>query len=542
MTRLRMPAIAGLALLFTTGLVAPGRSQEPLPTDAAIIEEALNATRTEGPAAGITLLEARRDSSGLSPQATEVLGTLLVEAGRGEEALLLLEPMTRSESAAAPLLFHTWRAAMQTGQGAEKIDLLERAVALDSVSPAGRELGLIRGRQGRLRDAYLLLRPWVEAFPDDRPARLAAAVCAVELKRIPDAEKLLEDLPREAPQVGILWGKVLMERGDPYGAMATLKALPEDLPPAIDLDRRRTLALAHMSVGQSAEAVELLTGRAGNNPGVTLLLSQAQSQSGDVAGALETVTPMAQAVLEEPSALRPDLAAGLLVDYGRLLIGTGGTSAAIAPLQLAADLDPNNKLAFQSLGQSLAAAGRTEEAQAALERFNQLTSSEVPMVVKSNQLEDNVEDPTGRQLREAMRLLNQGRAGEALQIAQAEQDLASGDPRPLLIQAQILLFLGRAEDALAASDSAVAVAPDNPDSHYQRAVVLMDLDRLADAENEYRQALDLAEAYAPAMNDLAVLLMTQGRDEEARVLLERALEINPDDPLAASNLEQLSEG
>jgi Flp pilus assembly protein TadD len=41
------------------------------------------------------------------------------------------------------------------------------------------------------------------------------------------------------------------------------------------------------------------------------------------------------------------------------------------------------------------------------------------------------------------------------------------------------------------------------------------------------------------MTDLAVLLMVKGERAEARRLLERVLELRPDDALALSNLQRL---
>jgi Flp pilus assembly protein TadD len=44
------------------------------------------------------------------------------------------------------------------------------------------------------------------------------------------------------------------------------------------------------------------------------------------------------------------------------------------------------------------------------------------------------------------------------------------------------------------------------------------------------------------MNDLAVLLITQKKTDEARKLLEEVLRINPQDKTAAANLEQIKKG
>ena len=52
-------------------------------------------------------------------------------------------------------------------------------------------------------------------------------------------------------------------------------------------------------------------------------------------------------------------------------------------------------------------------------------------------------------------------------------------------------------------------------------------------------ALEIEPLHTPAMSDLAVLLMHQGRREEAVVLLHRVLELRPEDEIAARNLSRL---
>jgi Flp pilus assembly protein TadD len=67
----------------------------------------------------------------------------------------------------------------------------------------------------------------------------------------------------------------------------------------------------------------------------------------------------------------------------------------------------------------------------------------------------------------------------------------------------------------------------------------MALKEFALAESLFQKALALSPDHTPALNDLAVLLMDQDRQAEARQLLERALELNPNDTLAQQNLERL---
>jgi tetratricopeptide (TPR) repeat protein len=517
--------------------------QQPTTAPEDVLERAITLNDAEGAEATLAFLEAEQARSDLAPPAKALLGALLLAAERPGEAYVLLDPLSRLDQAPPAVLYNTWRAAALGGFGDERLALLERASAADPISPAARELGLIRGRQGRLQEAYILLAPWARAHPDDIEARLAAAHSALQLNRIPDAEELLSDLPQEIPQVRLLWGKILFHRGDPYGALATLKALGDgsDLSPVLDRDRRQTMANAHIAVGQGAQAVELLQQRAGEDAGLVLVLTRAYSQSGDVAAALETIRPLGQAAIEESSAFGTQLAADLLHEYGRQLNANGAQTEAVTPLELAAGLDPDNEKIFQALGQALAVAGRPEEATAALERFNQLARSAVPATVQQSALERDVEDPTGGQLREALTLLGKDQPAKALEIVRTEQRMVPDDPRIMIVEAQILLFLDLHDEALFAADRAVEMAPEFADGYYQRGVVLMGMQRLEEAEIAYRKALEIASAHTPAMNDLAVLLIFQNRHDEARQLLERVLELDPDDRLAARNLDGLND-
>jgi Flp pilus assembly protein TadD len=61
------------------------------------------------------------------------------------------------------------------------------------------------------------------------------------------------------------------------------------------------------------------------------------------------------------------------------------------------------------------------------------------------------------------------------------------------------------------------------------------------AEKDLRHALELNPQHTGAMNDLAVLLGNQGKKAEALALLQKALQINPQDRNAAANLAALQQ-
>ena len=366
----------------------------------------------------------------------------------------------------------------------------------------------------------------------------------MQLKRPNEAEELLSDLDQNNPRVRLLWGKLLLDKADPYGALATLKPLAENPPPQMELDVRRTLADAHAAVGQAAEAVELLEGWVGENPAVALQLAQAQYQSGDLEGATATLKPFAEVLLAQLPADGQQAISGLLVDliveYGRLLATGGHHAEAVPYLEAATRLDPGNKQSWHQLGQAYAATGRVDEAQTALARFQEIVKQEVPAAMSQVELEKNLEDPTGRELREAMKLQADGRTAEALTLIRQEMELAPDDPRPVLLESRFLMFDQQLDEALAAAERALQMAP-SPDALYQRGAVLMSMQQVAEAEASFRQALELMPEHTATLNDYAVLLMGQGRNDEARQMLEKALQIRPDDELAAANLESLDQ-
>lgn len=106
-----------------------------------------------------------------------------------------------------------------------------------------------------------------------------------------------------------------------------------------------------------------------------------------------------------------------------------------------------------------------------------------------------------------------------------------------------LLVQRKFDDALAAAKATVALAPDHPDARYQLGASHMALRQLDQAEAHLLSAIEAAQgAYPPALQDLSVLYLSQGRKGEASRLLERLLQIQPENPFAAEQLRKLREG
>lgn len=503
--------------------------------------EAMQGNRFED---AIDLLEPLSRRPDAPPQIGALLGAAYVEGERPQQALAVLEPLLEKQGEDAAMLYNAGRAALAVGRSADGERYLTKAASLAPVSPAARLLGFIRTRQGLVVDSYRLLRPLALANPDDTEARLAAATAAVQLQRISEAEQLLSDLPQIDSRVRLLWGRLLLLKGEPDGARSMLEPLiGANLPEEILVDARRLMADVELELGNATAARNLL-GDLARDPMTAYKLSKAEYQSGNVEAAIAALEPFRQPLLEGlGTEMTPTIRAAratMTRALGGYLVAAGRHDEALPVLETSAQLDPNAKEAWQSLGQALAGLGRRDEAEKALAKFRALADSEGSVLQRQNRAGENREDATGRELRKASQLIGEGRFEAALGIVRTELALSPEDPRPRLAESRILLLLGQHDEALASVERALGKSPSFADAWYQRGAVRLANKDLDGAEGDLRHALELNDQHLAAMNDLAVLLIVQGNRDEARTLLERVLSVNPNDRGAAQNLERLN--
>jgi tetratricopeptide (TPR) repeat protein len=543
-----IPRATSLALLLCLALTAGLSAQEapaPAPTEGQpptepIIQEAVAKLDAGDDAEAIRILETLKTQENPPLQGLALLGALYLHSSRPLDALDVLEPLAQLQPPDPAVLYNAGRAAMALGQNQRAAGYFQQSVQLQPSSPAARELGLMLGSQGMYTQALAFLKPWAQNNPNDFEVRLAGALCAVQLERVPDAEELLSDLPQDQPQVSLLWSRVLLIKGDPWGALNTLKPALETAPQQMQLDIRRALAEAYAAVGQAAEAVAVLEGFTESDPSIALQLSQAQYQGGELDGAIATLRPYAERMLGEgQTQLPPELASRMTLDYGRYLAMTGDQEGALPYLELATRMNASEKQGWQALGQALAGLGRREEAQAALERFQEISKAEISASKQELQDRAELDDPTLRALRETYALMSEQKFDAALLRIQEERALSRNDLRPVLLEARLLTIVERYPEALAIAEDVVRAAPDNADAVYLRGTVHMAMGSNPQAEADFRQALVLQPEHLATMNDLAVLLIDTGNPGEARELLERVLERNPNDRVAAENLADL---
>ncbi|HEY0514705.1 MAG TPA: tetratricopeptide repeat protein [Thermoanaerobaculia bacterium] len=558
-----------LALLSLSLLAAPLAAQAPPPPAAArpaapaaaapasplnaAVEQAINLVQAGNKTAAFARLkEIASDPAATQPELSTV-GALFVEIGKPQEALKVLKPLADTEDAEPAVLYNAGRAALLAGQTDAGRIYLTRSVLKEPASPAARELGLLTAREGRVVEAYSMLRPWVLHNPTDAQARLMAASLAVQLERPDDAAQFLEGMPDDAT-IQLLNAKVRILRKDGPGAVALLKPLLAKHPQGMELEVRRSLAEADLLAGQPAEAAKLIEGRAAGHPALVLLLARAQRQAGNAAAAAATLKPLADKLPESASGLGdPRPAAGIAAEYGALLVDAGRAAEAVPFYEKATRYYPRNADAWKGLARAYEASGRKADAQRALAQATEVAklparpagSAAEPSAAAVSAgsgsapgMSGEPEQPLSPGLQNALELMTKGQLEPAL-TAVRQEIAVSKDPRARMIELRILLALKRPQEGIQSAEAALAADPNNPDYLYMRGVSEMAVQRFSSAEQDFRKALQIQPRHLPAMNDLAVLLIQVHKDKEARKLLEQVLQINPQDQMAAANLQQL---
>ncbi|MEA2561831.1 MAG: hypothetical protein QOH06_3335 [Acidobacteriota bacterium] len=528
------PAPAGAP----AGTEAPKRPLTPAETR---FQEAL-ALIGKGDAAGtIRILEALRQEKQATPPMLSLLGAVYLQEKRAKDALDVLRPLADSEETDPAVLYNAGRAALALGQADVGQRYLERSVAKMPLSPAGRELGLLLSRQGRIIEAYRLLRPWA-LRDNDLETKIIGANLALQLERPVEAEEILSGLSEKEPAIQLLRAQARIQRGDGKAALALLQPLEKNHPASFDLEVRRSLAEAHLVAGNPAAALQVLQGHTGNHAGLILLVAKAQRQSGNAQAAMATLKPLVDQLPADAKAVGdPRPAAGVAVEYGRLLLGSGDASkiaGALPLLEKATRLYPGSRDAWEVYAEALTAAGRAQDAAQAKQKANEIVAAAAAPAPAPARPAQQAE-ALSPNLAEAERLMAAGDSEKALAAVRREIAANPSSVGGRAMEVQILLRLKRFPEALKAAEAAVQSDPKNPDYIYQRGAVQIALRKFSEAEKDLRKTLEMVPRHTPAMNDLAVVKMLQNKPDEARRLLEQVLAINPNDQNAKASLENL---
>jgi tetratricopeptide (TPR) repeat protein len=225
---------------------------------------------------------------------------------------------------------------------------------------------------------------------------------------------------------------------------------------------------------------------------------------------------------------------------GRISAARGNLTEARESFRRACDLFPSYGAAHYALAQVDRKLGKSEE-----------SDQQLSLHAKTKTLVPPVEDP----LRDALRALDMAaesrlERGVALEqagrlkdaIAETEKALQL-DPKLVLAHVNLIILYGRTGNLEKAEEhyqAAVRLNPNQfPDAHYDYGLVLMKEGKLDEAERAFRRALEINPSFADAHNNLGYLLERQEKSAEAIAEYKKAVEHNPSFRQAHFNLGRI---
>lgn len=332
------------------------------------------------------------------------------------------------------------------------------------MTPASDESAMVQHaatlcQNGQFADALSLVAPLLDRPVPAVVALHIAAVCALGLNRLADAEawwrRAIDAMPAFEPACDGL-GALLVSQGRLPDAEALLRRQLASVTPL--------RASHHHRFGKVLEAL----GR----------LDEAEQAFG-------------QALLIEPQS------ADVLADLGNLLRVLGRQAEAELAYRLAITVRADFVLAHANLGAILVDMQRLPEAEAASRQALMLCP-----------------DHPEAHYNLGVALQNLDRLPEAEAAYRDAIRCRPGLPQPHNNLGCVLRAQGRHDEAMAVFADALSLAPDMAEVHYNLGTTFAHAGRHDDAERAYRRALELRADYGDARFGLATLLLGLGRFEE----------------------------
>lgn len=151
---------------------------------------------------------------------------------------------------------------------------------------------------------------------------------------------------------------------------------------------------------------------------------------------------------------------------------------------------------------------------------------------------DSTDDPAGAQIRSAALLARQNKLPQALALVRAipEKD-AETTRQKLQAEVQLLRDAKQYQPAYDLLAKASAAAPDDPDLIYDQAMIAEKLSRFDEMERLLRRLIALRPDSQNAYNALGYSMADRNdRLPEARTLIQKAVQLAPQDPFIADSL------
>ncbi len=394
---------------------------------------------------------------------------------------------------------------------------------------------------------------WAEVAPDSEDARriLANVVAADGDGRLEDlqiqvARALAHSSGERLAQNLMGLNRALQRLPDKEAAQSVVMRVTEpylDLPEA-HFARSQAAMVAQDAMQAMAAIDRALELRPSWDPAILM-----KAQILQHAGAGDAAVKQLEAELErEPGNV------ALRQAYGRALVGTKRFDDARVEFRRLLDAAPNDRDLLYAIALLSVQLGDDTEAEALFARALDAGHPEQDVIrLHLGQLADQrgqgeaarkwfaaVGD--SRHLVEANIRIAQSLAREKrIDDARAHLLALRGDDdaqrRYIMAEAQILREAQRPAEAMLVLDAALARTPDDTDLLYEAAMLAERVDRIDLMEDKLRKVIALKPEHAHAHNALGYSLADRSlRLDEAQALIERALELAPDDPFILDSL------
>ncbi|MGH8377786.1 MAG: tetratricopeptide repeat protein, partial [Gammaproteobacteria bacterium] len=441
------------------------------------------------------------------------------------------------------LVYHVFMGELALQRGQTEVAAQQYAQAAQSSDdPAlAAQATILAYQAGDNSLALELNQHWRTLAPNDKTARLFAAILNTRLGIVDTAVSEFESLLRDVPGENLpVIGQLLGEEADADQALPVMQKL----------------VAAH---AQSAEAHFALGRLALHYRQPTLAIAESRralaiKPAWDEAVVLEARALVAAAQNDEALKLlktrvqaEPDNI-GLRLAYGALLAQAGQNSAAQPEFAAILKQHPRNPEALYFLGllalqadqlaqargyfvRLLGTAQRNNDAWFFLGNTAEL-SKQYPEALRRYQQVDGGEHWLSAQISIARVLIEQGKPNAARNYMDSIVAADRDDAVQLRIaEAQLFSDNGDNQIALKVFDQALAENPENGDLLYARALLQDNLGNATAAESDLHHILSQQPDNADALNALGYTLTVHStRYQEARVYIEKALQLKPDDP------------
>lgn len=389
-----------------------------------------------------------------------------------------------------------------------------------------------------------------ELAPQSRAATQMLETLLLGAGRLKDVEPMLvERLARSRAEGTLPAAYTQLQRSlqrvpDRAGAWQMIRRVsePDVGVAAARLARAQFAAAAGDAEASAAEAREAMRLAPDDEAAVVAAARATHPLPGRKAEALEMLERFLQ---RQPMALEARYA------YARLLIADGRPEDARSQLERALAQQPSSPAVLFSLAQLAYQVKQPDEARRHLQRYLDLPRSvprdDAPALLFMAQLDEEAgrldaavdwlsKVPRGDEFVPATvrRALLMGRQGkvEAARDVLRDAPVASQRERVQMLSAesQLLREAKRNQDAFDVLDKGLERMPDQPDLLYDHAMAAERIDRLPVMEASLRRLIALRPEHAHAYNALGYTFADRNvRLEEARSLIEKALQLAPDD-------------